>query len=73
MKKRTVFAVLLIFLFALSLLTVGLNISELGLREVSGGEQPPGALTIRHHESEGWVFVFAGREFSLPKWWPGQQ
>ena len=72
MKKRTVFSVLLIFLFTIALLTAGLTVSELGLREVNGGDQPPGALTIRHQEGEGWILVFAGREYPLPEWLPGQ-
>lgn len=68
MKKQTVCAVLLIFLFSLFLLTAGLYITERGLQDVSGRQAAPEALRLAREDNEGWFLVFAGQAWRLPDW-----
>ena len=66
MNKQTVLAVLLIFLFAVALLTSGLHLSEMGLQEVGGRQETPGALRVKRGEDNYWVLIFAGESWQLP-------
>lgn len=65
MKKRTVFAVLLIFLFSTALLYTGLNLCERALLDVSGKASDLAAFTLE--KKDGTLLVtFAGRRLRLP-------
>ncbi|HAA37641.1 MAG TPA: hypothetical protein DCE00_02075 [Firmicutes bacterium] len=68
MKKQTVLSVLLIFLFAFTLLYAGLTLSERALQQVSGTAGKPAAFALSHDEGGTWVLIFAGRTLR----WKGQ-
>ncbi|MBS3897189.1 MAG: hypothetical protein KGZ54_07230 [Dethiobacter sp.] len=68
MRKKTVYAILLMLLFPLFLLSAGLRLTELGSQQVSGRQGAPQALRIYRNNLDGWVLVFAGQEWRLPAW-----
>ncbi|MBS3886745.1 MAG: hypothetical protein KGZ41_07115 [Dethiobacter sp.] len=68
MKKKTVFAGLLMLLFSLFVLFAGLRVTELGSQQVSGRQGTPQALRLYRDSVDGWVLVFAGQEWQLPTW-----
>jgi hypothetical protein len=66
MSKQAVFSVLLIFLFALSLVAAGLFVTEQGLMDVSGRVEPQGAFRIIRDTDDHWRLIFAGTSWQLP-------
>ena len=65
MKKQAVLSVLLIFLFTLTLLFVGLNLSERAMQQVSGTTDQASALSFSRNGAGAWVLTFAGRQVVL--------
>ncbi|MCR3921196.1 MAG: hypothetical protein NUK65_01605 [Firmicutes bacterium] len=64
-KKQAVLSVLLIFLFAFTLLCVGLTFTERSLRQVSGRVGENVAIALSRDDAGAWVFTFAGRTLHL--------
>lgn len=65
MKKQTVVAVLLIFFFTVALLYAGLNVSESGLRQLSGNTGNPSAFVLVRDDDGVWQLTFGGRTVRL--------
>lgn len=65
MKKQTVFAVLLIFLFATALLISGLTLSGRGLQQVSGRHEYNGSFRVFRADDGVWIVTFGGQDWRI--------